>query len=224
GQRWSLGLQYGVIFTFQGPGFDPVSAPRIVKFWTVVQFCPSRSLSAHCVDKGHVFDNCPRNDSANKVRVFEKTTLKPRKDTQKGTKEGNKVAPGAPKKTRGGVSTGIAGGSHASDDQQEAVQGDADNQNTNSEQAGALDDPMDALEQQQDNETATGQEADDTNMGEASTSSGGNRAAPLEKQMKKIGKVDGAEDFSTAKQLAAASEAANGPQNGWTSPPSPRQL
>ncbi|KAL0144117.1 CCHC-type zinc finger transcription factor, partial [Mucor lusitanicus] len=208
----------------------------------------------HCGEKGHVAQNCPRNDSPNKVRAVEKGSPKPRKGANKEGKSGSKAATGGSKDTpmksvggdsggakcapqgngQAGAPGGAPGGLQGDADSQKNganlsgsqgdFTGDADSQIGYGQQGGDSDDPMDASNES----TATGAHgtmaSKDIEMCDTQDNSASGRVEHPERQVKKIGKYDGADDFSSAKQQAAATEAAAVQQQGLTgSPPSSHQ-
>ncbi|KAL0137100.1 CCHC-type zinc finger transcription factor [Mucor lusitanicus] len=100
----------------------------------------------HCGKKGHVAQNCPRNDSPNKVRAVEKGSPKPRKGANKESKSGSKVATSGPKVTPKESAGGVSGGAKRDpqgDSQAGApggapggLQGDADSQKNGTKPSG----------------------------------------------------------------------------------------
>ncbi|KAK4509838.1 Saccharopine dehydrogenase [Mucor velutinosus] len=194
----------------------------------------------HCNETGHVVKNCSRNDSPNKVRAVENTPAKPRKGSQvakegkKGTQGGSKVTPGgAPVGNKGnaqGKGQDVAsGGSQGDSDnriaatQQGSTQGDADSQTGARKQVVDRDVQMDDLPKLQVKEVDGKGASNDIIMYDSSTHSANEREERPERPAKKIGKFNGADDVSSAKQQAASNEVETGHQLGLTGPPSPPQ-
>ncbi|KAK4515409.1 uncharacterized protein ATC70_010354 [Mucor velutinosus] len=194
----------------------------------------------HCNETGHVVKNCSRNDSPNKVRAVENTPVKPRKGSQvakegkKGTQGGSKVTPGgtpvgnkggAQRKGQDGASGGPQGGpdNRTAATQQGSSQGDADSQTGARKQVVDRDvqmvDPLELQVKEVDGKGAS----NDIAMYKFSTHSANEREERPERPAKKIGKFNGADDVSSAKQQATSNEVETGHQLGLTGPFSPPQ-
>ncbi|KAK4509802.1 Deoxyuridine 5'-triphosphate nucleotidohydrolase [Mucor velutinosus] len=143
-----------------------------------------------------------------------------------GTPGGDTAGGGSP----GGGDSGVVPGNNQGDGQGGAqdvvhsgVQGGADSQTIAQKQGADRDADMDELPLAQDSDNTTGTESTDTEMGESPANPTSASENALDHPVKKIGKFDGADDFTSAKQQAAVTAAAQGQQQGLTGPPSPSQ-
>ncbi|KAL7318955.1 hypothetical protein PS15m_002137 [Mucor circinelloides] len=184
----------------------------------------------HCNSTGHVAKNCSRNDSPNKVRAVEKSPPKPRKGS-KEAKEG--ASTGIKKMAQGGASTtpvkpassasqgGSKGGAHGR--LPAAVQDVAKNVRDVAKQGSEEDVFMDDSPEAHGAEASKKDASKDIEMQDSPSNLADGRGVRAERPVKKIGKFDGADDISSAKQQAAVNEVVNGQQPGLTAPPSPTQ-
>ncbi|OAD00897.1 CCHC-type zinc finger transcription factor [Mucor lusitanicus CBS 277.49] len=186
----------------------------------------------HCNEHGHVAKNCSRNDSPNKVRAVDnKASSKPRKgshEAKSGNTSGKKQ--GAPKESKANSVAGGGGAPGSSQGETQGVaqgvaqgmtQGGADSQMI-AEQDTVEDENMAELPQLQGNDDANAIVANDTDMKDSTPDHADTSRPEMDRPVKKVGKFDGTEDVSSAKQQAAANAAATGQRLGLTaqSPPS----
>jgi hypothetical protein len=121
---------------------------------------------------------------------------------------------------QGAASGGLAEVAVQQNGSQRGSSGDADSQCGAGKMGDDGDEPMVDL-QDHTGSGADGKEAPkDIEMHDSPSNAEVGRAVLPERQVKKIGKFDGADDFSSAKLQAAATEVANGQLPGLTGPPS----
>jgi len=191
----------------------------------------------HCNETGHVVKNCGRNyDSPNKVRAVESIPSKPRKGvkgTKGGVSHGAKAIPSIPRMDSGGAPAATKAGppgvprKGVVDSTQHTANYPG---NSAGKQGGDEDTNMPDLPQQQPTGANESEANVDTTMRDTIGEPQEDRAVFSDKPVKKLGKFEGADDVSTAKQQAAATavtplqnEEIDGIQPGLTGRPPTHQ-
>ncbi|KAK4510371.1 uncharacterized protein ATC70_004801 [Mucor velutinosus] len=130
-----------------------------------------------------------------------------------GTPGGDTAGGGSP----GGGDSGVVPGNNQGDGQGDGQgvvhsgeQGGADSQTTVQKQGADGNADMDELPLTQDSDNTTGTGSNDTEMGEFPDNPTSASENGLDHPVKKIGKFDGADDFTSAKQQASVTAAAQG--------------